>query len=344
MEPVKDYMKLLEMLPQPAFAARDGHIIGWNSRAMLCHLQEGQAVSELLLSGQEEYAALEDGCLGLLLKLKGGKWTASVTRMGDIEIFQLASPGMPDEIKAMSLMASQIRRFLFIMSLSVKRAQEPEDMKAELKQEVVRVQRMLNNASNMARYLNGEAAPYLDSDGVAILRELLEESAALLEKSGLTLDYTLPNHPVFLSIDEESVRQALYNLIGNAARFSPKSGTVTCKVTVSDGYLRILVSDQGPGVAPHQLSGIFSRYAREPIMEDGRTKLGLGLPLVRAVAIAHGGTVLAESPKGSGLRVLMTLECKQGKILRSPPPIPVVLSQSDGIIMLSDALPTELYK
>lgn len=343
MEPVTDYIKMMEMLSQPAFAVRNGLIIGWNSTAQLFRLQEGQAVSELLLNGQEEYAALKEGCLGLQLKLNGMACAASVSRLGDADIFQLTTPGVPDEIKAMNLMSSQMRKSIYIMSIIANRADKSDKFRAEFQHEVNRMQRMLNNASNAARYLSGGAAPYMDMDACAILQEVLEESAALLEKAGLTLEYTLPAHPVFLSLDEESLRQAMYNLIGNAGKFSPQGGTVRVKVTANSKYLSIRISDEGEGLPPKELSGVFNRYAREPIMEDWRTNLGLGLPLARAMAIAHGGTVLVESPAGSGLRVLMTLERKVGKSLRRPTPIPVILSRSEGIIMLSDALPQEVY-
>ena len=93
-------------------------------------------------------------------------------------------------------------------------------------------------------------------------------------------------------------------------------------------------------------SGIHSRYLRQPGIEDGRYGIGLGMVLIRAAALAHGGTVLMEHPADSGTRITMTLEIRQTSTgyMRSPILMPDYGAERDhGLIEFSQFLPADLY-
>ncbi len=105
--------------------------------------------------------------------------------------------------------------------------------------------------------------------------------------------------------DDAALDRALTNLVDNAVRHTPPSGTVTVAARVDRGEARITVEDTGPGVAPAALPRLFDRFSRT---DDARTRggAGLGLAIVEAVMVAHGGSVQASRGSAGGLRI----ECR----------------------------------
>lgn len=104
------------------------------------------------------------------------------------------------------------------------------------------------------------------------------------------------------TVDGESqlLGRAVTNLLDNAARYSPRHGTVT--VTLRDGTLE--VCDEGPGIADEDLPLVFERFYRSSEAR-GRPGSGLGLAIVRSVAERHGGSVEAGRASSGGARLIM---------------------------------------
>ena len=105
--------------------------------------------------------------------------------------------------------------------------------------------------------------------------------------------------------------------------------------------------DSGLGLPECARSDLFSRYAREPGVEDGRFGIGLGLVLIRSAAQQHGGTVLVDQPTESGTRVTMTLHIRpvSSDYVRSPIlKVDYAGERDHGLLELSDVLPADLYK
>lgn len=345
MEPINDFLKMLELIPQPAFAVQNGRILCCNRQAKACLVEQDAELSALLVTGQAEYEALTEGCLWLRLELGGMVWDAAVTRLEGADLFRLEQAGIPAEIKAMALMGSQLRYPVSNLSILADRHLSGGPEAAAFRQELSRINRLLNNAANTERFLSASEPILQELDVCAILRELLEEAGTLLAHAGLKLEVRLPDRPVFTLADEHGLRQAVYNLLSNAAKFSPAGSTIRCAATLSGRQLRFTVTDEGDGVPSGQHADIFTRFARQPGIEEGRQNLGLGLALVRAVAAIHHGTVLVDAPKDAGTRVTMTLALRKSEtpILRAPNRLKIVSSPDEGLVMLSDVLPRELY-
>jgi two-component system sensor histidine kinase ChvG len=87
-------------------------------------------------------------------------------------------------------------------------------------------------------------------------------------------------------------------LVDNGASFAGEDGIVRVSVASSGGEVRIVVSDDGPGISADDLSKVFERFFTR--RQGERRGTGLGLALVRAVTEAHGGTVIASSRPGEG--------------------------------------------
>ncbi|WP_058835128.1 two-component system sensor histidine kinase CreC [Luteimonas abyssi] len=103
------------------------------------------------------------------------------------------------------------------------------------------------------------------------------------------------------------LRQALCNLLENAAAFSPRDGEVVLAAAVAGGDLRVVVEDRGTGVPDYAHARVFERFYSLPRPDGGGRSSGLGLPFVREVARLHGGQVRLENREGGGARATLSL-------------------------------------
>jgi signal transduction histidine kinase len=111
-----------------------------------------------------------------------------------------------------------------------------------------------------------------------------------------------------LDADADRLTQVLRNLVRNAVAHTEPGGRVAVVATARDGWLRIAVSDDGPGIPPAHLERVFERFHR--VDEDRareRGGAGLGLPIARAIVEAHGGRIRADSGAGAGTTITLEL-------------------------------------
>ena len=104
--------------------------------------------------------------------------------------------------------------------------------------------------------------------------------------------------------EERAVIQILVNLIGNAVRHSPARGTVTLRFGRTADLASVMVSDEGPGIAPADQQRIFERFERAGADEGGT---GLGLAISRRLARSMGGDISLESAPELGARFTLIL-------------------------------------
>jgi two-component system, OmpR family, sensor kinase len=112
--------------------------------------------------------------------------------------------------------------------------------------------------------------------------------------------------PVCVLGDEQRLRHALDALVENALNATGPGERVTVAAGVRDGQVRLTVADDGPGIAPAEADRVFERFVRGPC-PAGRSGTGLGLPIVKAITEAHGGTVTLTSHPGTGAAFTLTL-------------------------------------
>ncbi|MGZ4124733.1 MAG: ATP-binding protein [Actinomycetota bacterium] len=106
-------------------------------------------------------------------------------------------------------------------------------------------------------------------------------------------------------LDPLRFRQVLDNLLDNAVRHAGSDGTVRLSTSTTDGILRVVVEDSGPGIAPDVAERAFEPFARGA-GEDPASGAGLGLAIVRAIAEAHGGGAALEPEPESAGRIEVT--------------------------------------
>jgi signal transduction histidine kinase len=122
------------------------------------------------------------------------------------------------------------------------------------------------------------------------------------------LQLVAESDPLWVEADPERLRTAIEHILNNALRFSPPGSTVHVTVGQRDNRARVLVKDQGVGLARSHVGVIFRKYGRieTPATKD-KIGVGLGLYVARLIVEAHGGSVSASSV-GLGLGSTFTLD------------------------------------
>ncbi len=164
-----------------------------------------------------------------------------------------------------------------------------------------RAGRLVEQLLTLARSEPGApATPFETADLSELVREAVADCVpfALARRSTLTL---AAEAPVALVCDRNAIAALARNLIDNALRYSPPGSTVEVQVSEQAGTALLQIDDAGPGIPPVDRERVFDRFYRRAAGDTAGT--GLGLPIVRSVALRHGATLsLGDSPRG-GLRI-----------------------------------------
>ena len=141
----------------------------------------------------------------------------------------------------------------------------------------------------------------------AIAQEAAEHCAQRLRDSGTKLLLDLePNLPPVQG-DAFLLRQALVNLIDNAADFSPEGGEILLRLRRDGDRQRIEIGDRGPGVPDYALGRVFERFYSLPRPAGGSRSSGLGLCFVAEVAALHGGEAALANRDGGGAQASLSV-------------------------------------
>ncbi|MCD6023943.1 MAG: sensor histidine kinase [Fibrobacteria bacterium] len=158
-------------------------------------------------------------------------------------------------------------------------------------------------------------------DTAVLLRDSVEVMNGLAESHGIRLSADIrPDLPA-LHADYERALRIFSNLVGNAIKFCKSGDQVRVGATPEGRFVRFHVSDQGPGIAPENLSKLFDRYWQSDNADQ--RGLGLGLSIVKAIVEAHGGEVGVKSALGAGSTFWFTLPVAEGPEQRETPYTPL---------------------
>ena len=350
MEEKKEMPGTLDLMTQPGFCVKENRITAVNAAAEGLFLVPGMDVMSLLLTGQDEYAAFQGGCLYLSLDICGQCRGAAVTRTPEGDIFLLDPDTESRELRSLALAGQELRKCLTnVMTTSDglrPLAQDPQaaEQLARLNRGLYQLLRFANNMSD-AGY---RSVSHQETRNIpALLEELFEKAAQQASHTGIALTYSGLKESVYCLVDAEQLERAVWNILSNAITFTPEGGTIDASLTRQGRMLRLSVRDSGSGIAAGVLGNVFKRFLRQPAIEDSRYGLGLGMVFIRSAATAHGGAVLIDQPQGGGTRVTMTLAIRQSTqpILRSPIlRVDYTGERDHSLVELSNCLPASLYQ
>jgi PAS domain S-box-containing protein len=143
----------------------------------------------------------------------------------------------------------------------------------------------------------------------ALLRKTIDDHRLVFEAADLILESRFEPGRFWIDADPARIVQTLTNVLGNAVKFTPAGGFVVVRLEGDQSAARVVVSDSGLGVAPDLLPHVFEPFSQGPqTMDRSRGGLGLGLPVVRGLVEAHGGSVsMSSAGSGGGTTLAITL-------------------------------------
>ena len=350
MEKYSQALELIDLMICPGFCVKENRIIRVNDAARRLFLEPGMEVLPLIAAGKEAYASFESGCLYLTLTLAGELRGASVTKAEDLFVFLADEETELRELQVLALAAQSLRMPLTGVMLSADQlgrsleTEEEKESAARLSRGTAQLQRLICNMSDALRYLRNARLQVRNI--TSLLEEIFEKARTLTDHTDISLRYQGLSEAVYTLTEPEQLERAVYNLISNALKFTPKGGTIDVRLTKSGKLLQLTVEDSGSGIGDQILKSVFTRYLRQPSLEDSRFGLGLGLVIVRAAAKNHGGTVLIDRTE-RGTRISMTIAIRENPqtMVRSPILTVDYAGERDhGLLELSESLPYTLYE
>lgn len=175
-----------------------------------------------------------------------------------------------------------------------------------------RMSRIISDMLTLTRMERGtdlfEAAPL---DLSAMTDELCRDMSLIADK-GIALTCQI-EPDIMVEGDRVQLSRMLANLISNAYRYGRENGHIRVTLGQNQGQAVLAVADDGAGIAPEKQERIFDRFFRcAPDRSDGGT--GLGLPIARQIACAHGGDLTVQSEVGAGSTFTVRLPVQKKNI------------------------------
>jgi two-component system, OmpR family, sensor histidine kinase KdpD len=176
----------------------------------------------------------------------------------------------------------------------------------DIDQEADRLHRLVDNLLELARAGVGPNA--LRSEPTAIdvvIRRVVADATPRAGERRLRVRASgdLPRP----SIDPVRIEQVIRNLVDNAVKFSPPTGTIDISAAAQGEAIVVTVKDEGPGVPPEYHARVFERFFRVEPHSSGVAGAGLGLAICKRFVELHGGRIELDSRPGHGAAFRFTL-------------------------------------
>jgi protein-histidine pros-kinase len=134
-----------------------------------------------------------------------------------------------------------------------------------------------------------------------IVRDAVEAARPRAIEAAIGLSLQIPGFPVQVEVDRDRIGQALDNMLSNAIKFTPAAGRVRVRLRTRGTCAQVDVADSGSGVRDGDADRIFERlYRAGSAVAQQVPGAGLGLPIARAIAQGHGGTITLAKSDRSG--------------------------------------------
>jgi two-component system sensor histidine kinase CpxA len=193
------------------------------------------------------------------------------------------------------------------VALALARRGETETQKPaheRMEREIERLDEMIGRILTLSRLESGQlqlATTELDLND--LIEQVLDDARFEAERTGHSIEFKADTH-VQVNANEELLRSSIENVVRNALYYTDGDEPIHVQLSASDRQVRIIIRDNGPGVAPGALEHLFRPFYR---VDDSRVSVtggaGLGLAIAKRAILAHGGSIRARNASPHGLIV-----------------------------------------
>ncbi len=211
--------------------------------------------------------------------------------------------------RLMSGATHEVNNALQVISGTVELLMASPDVPDSLLQSLERIHAQAARAAAAMVGVSALSRPPSDGPRMLDVRDVVSRAAALrryaIGRAGLSISLDVPPDPLTVRGNAEQLLQAVVNLIENAeqALSGRPAGRIQVTAALDDNAVRVIVVDNGPGLATDVADRVFDPFVTTRPRPDS---VGLGLPVARAIAGAHGGTLVAE-PSAQGAAFALRL-------------------------------------
>ena len=161
--------------------------------------------------------------------------------------------------------------------------------------------RLVDNLLNYQKFEAGRLVPESSFFSAReMLRSCCEDEQAFVHVKEIGFQMELPAHEILCFGDRDLLAQGVRNVLGNAIKFTESKVSLIARVVDFDkargGKLQVRITDDGPGIPPHQEQWIFEKYTKH---DSNRGGSGLGLYISRNLLEMHGGSIAVKSRNGT---------------------------------------------
>ncbi len=180
--------------------------------------------------------------------------------------------------------------------------EQAREFLGRLRGEATRLLGIVDDILDLSRLESGKLALKLGQVSLnGIVSAAIETTKPLAQKYGVEMRAELDESLPTAGMDEVRVRQAVTSLLVNGVKFGPRGSAVRVRTMTDGRFVRVEVTDEGPGLAPETAVHVFELFGQGASAEgEGRSGIGLGLHLVKRLTELHGGHVGVQSRRGEG--------------------------------------------
>ncbi len=247
-----------------------------------------------------------------------------------------------------------IRNALFVLDRAQPGGEQAAHAREVIGRQTEHLARLVDDLLDLTRISRGKIQLHREQLDVGeVVRRAAEDHQETLAARGVALALTAVEEPLFVEADPTRVAQIVGNLLANASKFTERGGTVALQVAREGGDAVITVRDDGVGIPQALLPRLFEPFVQaDEGLHRTRGGLGLGLFLVKSLAEAHGGSVVAESGgTGRGAEFVVRLPLAGGAVIplhpirdalagAGPRRVLVIEDNADAAEMLRELLET----
>jgi len=198
-----------------------------------------------------------------------------------------------------------------------------------LERQVRQLVRMVDDLLDVSRITTGKVElRRRQVEAAVVVSRAMEVAGPLLERRRHVVQIAVAREGLPLHADVDRLAQVIANLLINAAKYSEPGSSIILHGTRVNDLVRLSIQDEGIGIPPEMLHGVFEAFVQQPqAIDRSRGGLGLGLAIARSLTIQHGGTIRAESQgPGQGSTFFVDLPAAEGEASADRTAIPSLAS------------------
>jgi two-component system sensor histidine kinase KdpD len=170
-----------------------------------------------------------------------------------------------------------------------------------ISEETYRLTQIVENLLAMARIEAGELKLLKQWSTVAEIFENVQERCATIMREHVLIVEQCETLPA-IKVDSPLLAEVLANLLENAAKYTPTNSKIWLSACLEKQHLLISVIDEGPGIAPSEISRVFDKFYRGQAGQTRAPGTGMGLAIAKGIVEAHSGKIQVENILGGGAK------------------------------------------